>query len=209
MVFHQRYVPLWNHHWWNVPLGIIEKPHDVIDREAEWSTLQELWARPKPDLAFVVGRRRVGKSHVLSRFARAVGGVYYQATRRTEAEQLAGLSRVVGEHLGDAALKSSAGFASWEDVFAFLVERAEDEPFLLVLDEFSYLADAAPALPSIIQKLWDHDWSATRIKLVLSGSYVSAMERLEAADQPLYGRRTARLSFAPFGVPEAARFVPS
>ena len=188
---------------------MIEKPADVIDREAEWTALQDLWARPRPDLAFVVGRRRVGKSHVLSRFARAVGGVYYQATRRTEAEQLAGLSRVVGEHLGNAALRRSAGFASWEDLFEFVAEHAGDGPFLLVLDEFPYLADAAPALPSVIQKLWDHDWTGSKMKLVLSGSYVTAMERLEAADQPLYGRRTARLSFAPFGVPEAAQFVPS
>lgn len=204
MLFHQ-----WNFHQWNVPSGMIEKPADVIDREAEWAALQDLWARPRPDLAFAVGRRRVGKSHVLSRFARAVGGVYYQATRRTEAEQLAGLSRVVGEHLGDPALRRGSGFASWEDLFAFVAERAGADPFLLVLDEFPYLADAAPALPSILQKLWDHDWAGTRMKLVLSGSYVTAMERLEAADQPLYGRRTARLTFAPFGVPEAARFVPS
>ncbi len=186
-----------------------QKPDDVIDREAEWTALQDLWERPRPDLAFAVGRRRVGKSHVLSRFARAVGGVYYQATRRTEAEQLAGLSRVVGAHLGDAALRLGAGFASWEDLFEYVAGRAGADPFLLVLDEFPYLADAAPALPSVIQKLWDHDWAGTQIKLVLSGSYVTAMERLEAADQPLYGRRTARLTFAPFGVPEAAQFVPS
>lgn len=188
---------------------MIEKPSDVIDREAEWTDLQDLWARPRPDLAFAVGRRRVGKSHVLSRFARAVGGVYYQATRRTEAEQLAGLSRVVGAHLGDAALRRGSGFATWEDLFEFVAERAGDGPFLLVLDEFPYLADAAPALPSVIQKLWDHDWAGSKMKLVLSGSYVTAMERLEAADQPLYGRRTARLTFAPFGVPEASQFVPS
>ena len=188
---------------------MIEKPSDVIDREAEWTDLQDLWARPRPDLAFAVGRRRVGKSHVLSRFARAVGGVYYQATRRTEAEQLAGLSRVVGAHLGDAALRRGSGFATWEDLFEFVAERAGDDPFLLVLDEFPYLADAAPALPSVIQKLWDHDWAGSKMKLVLSGSYVTAMERLEAADQPLYGRRTARLTFSPFGVPEASQFVPS
>ena len=188
---------------------MIEKPSDVIDREAEWTALQDLWARPRPDLAFAVGRRRVGKSHVLSRFARAVGGVYYQATRRTEAEQLAGLSRVVGAHLGDAALRRGSGFATWEDLFEFMAERAGDDPFLLVLDEFPYLVGASPALPSVIQKLWDHDWAGSKTKLVLSGSYVTAMERLEAADQPLYGRRTARLTFAPFGVPEAAQFVPS
>lgn len=58
------------------------EPSDVIDREAEWAALDAMWARPRPDLAFVVGRRRVGKSYMLARFARAAGGVYYRATRR-------------------------------------------------------------------------------------------------------------------------------
>lgn len=187
---------------------LIPKPSDIIDRDAEWASLSTMWARPRPDLAFVVGRRRVGKSYVLARFARAVGGIYFQATRQTEAEQLAGLSRVVGEHFGDAALRLGVGFPGWDALFDYVAERAEGGPFLLVLDEFPYLAEAAPALPSILQRAWDHPWAESRMKVVLSGSYVTAMARLEEADQPLYGRRTARLTFAPFGVPEAARFVP-
>jgi hypothetical protein len=31
------------------------------------------------------------------------------------------------------------------------------------------------------------------MKLVLSGSHITAMKQLEDADQPLYGRRTARI----------------
>ncbi|HEX2207837.1 MAG TPA: ATP-binding protein [Longimicrobium sp.] len=46
------------------------------------------------------------------------------------------------------------------------------------------------------------------MKLVLSGSYISAMNRLEAMDQPLYGRRTAKLMVKPFSFPDAARFMP-
>jgi hypothetical protein len=73
---------------------------------------------------------------------------------------------------------------------------------------FPYFADAAPALPSILQESGDHRWTQTRIKLVLSGSYITAMEQLEKIDQPLYGRRTARLVFAPFTVADVAEFVP-
>jgi len=198
----------WNFHWWNLRTMTIPKPSDIIDREAEWTALDALWARSRSDLAFVVGRRRVGKSFVLARFARAVGGIYYQATRRTEVEQLAGLSRIVGEHFNDPALKRGVSFPEWDDLFGYVTDRSGGEPFLLVLDEFPYLAEAAPALPSILQHAWDHLWATSRMKVVLSGSYVTAMERLEAADQPLYGRRTLRLTFAPFGAPEAARFVP-
>lgn len=189
---------------------MVPKPEDVIDRDAEWKVLDGMWSRRRPELAFAVGRRRVGKSYVLARFARAVGGLYYQATRRTEAEQLAGLSRIVGTHFDDVALRQGVGFPSWEALFGYLAGRdgTKGEPLLLVLDEFPYLADAAPALPSILQEAWDHRWADTQIKVVLSGSYITAMERLEEADQPLYGRRTARLAFAPFSYRDVGSFVP-
>lgn len=186
----------------------IRKPGDILDRDAEWRTLEQVWEKPRPELVFVAGRRRVGKSFILSRFARQVEGIYYQATRRTEAEQLAALSRVVGARFQDVALQRGVAFPSWEELFNYVAARAEGGPFLLVLDEFPYLAAAAPALTSIIQAAWDHDWPGTRLKLVLSGSYISAMNRLEQIDQPLYGRRTAKLIVNPFGFPEAALFMP-
>lgn len=186
---------------------MIEKPPDIVDRDREWETLRKIHARRRPELVFVVGRRRVGKSFVLSRFARATGGLYFQATRRSAAEQLAALSRVIGEHFGDDLLRGGTPFASWDALFDYLTRKAGTEPTVVVLDEFPYLVDAVPELPSVIQRLWDHDWQGSRIRLVLSGSYISAMQRLEAADQPLYGRRTARIAFQPFTARDAGLFV--
>lgn len=187
----------------------VPKPHDIVDRDDVWQQLSDAWVRPEPALLLGLGRRRAGKSWVLARFAHAVGGVYYQATKRTEAEQLAALSRIVGRHFSDPALQRGVGFSQWEDLLGYLTDRAAGAPFLLVLDEFPYLADAAPALPSILQSAWDHDWPDSRVRLVLNGSHISAMQRLEAHDQPLYGRRTARLHFPPLRVAEVRRFVPS
>ncbi|HEX8243309.1 MAG TPA: ATP-binding protein, partial [Longimicrobium sp.] len=183
------------------------RPEDLFDRNVEWRTLESLWQKRRPDLVFVVGRRRAGKSYLLTRFAQQVGGIYYQATRRTEAEQLASLTRVIGGHFGDPALQHGIAFPSWEDLFGYVTQRADGNPFLLVLDEFPYLAAAAPALTSIIQSLWDHAWPKSRMKLVLSGSYITAMNRLEEVDQPLYGRRTAKLMVGPFAFADAALFM--
>lgn len=184
------------------------KPTEIIDREAEWAALEASWGRDRPELIFALGRRRVGKSFVLSRFAREVGGVYYQATRRTEAEQLAGLSHAIGTHLADPALTTGAQLPSWEALFEYLTTRMGGDPFLLVLDEFPYLAAASEPLTSVLQKLWDHTWRSTRIRLVLCGSYITAMQQLEQLDQPLFGRRTARIAFDPFPCRDSSRFVP-
>ncbi|HET7551695.1 MAG TPA: ATP-binding protein [Gemmatimonadaceae bacterium] len=191
-----------------MPPSPSSKPAEIVDRDREWEALRTLWSSRKPELAFVVGRRRIGKSFLLGRFAREVEGLYYQATRRTEAEQLARLSHAIGEHFDDLALRQGVAFPDWEALLAYLTERAGKKPFLLVLDEFPYMSDAAPALPSILQDWWDHHWPSTRFKLVLSGSHITAMRQLEAAQQPLYGRRTRRLVLAPFGPHDVGAFVP-
>ena len=141
------------------------KPDDIHHREAEWRTLEAMWQRPRPQLVFAVGRRRIGKSYVLSRFARAVNGLYYQATKRSAADQLAHLSRLVGERFGDPALRACVAFPSWERLFDYISERAGREPFVVVLDEFPYLVAAEPALSSIIQSVWDHLGPDSRIQI--------------------------------------------
>jgi uncharacterized protein len=90
---------------------------------------------------------------VIARFAHQVGGIYDQATKRTEADQLAILSRIVGAHHGDTALLEGATLPSWESLFGYLSARVDGAPYLLVLDEFPYLVEAAPALPSILQSI--------------------------------------------------------
>ena len=185
------------------------KPDDLWDRERDWATLAKLWAKKGPDLAFVVGRRRVGKSYVLARFCDAVGGIYYQATRRTEAEQLAVLTRLIGSRFDDAALAAGATFGSWETLLDYLTQKAGKDPCLLVIDEFPYLTESAPAFTSILQSYWDHQWKRTRLKCVLSGSYITAMHQLEQGDQPLFGRRTAKVACHPFGYQDIGHFVPS
>jgi uncharacterized protein len=201
---------MWKYQIWKYSGGehSMEKPAAILDRDVEWRELADAWRSPGPELIFVLGRRRVGKSYLLVRFAQEVKGIYYQATRRTEAEQLLRLSAIVGEHFGDLALQRGVPFPDWESLFEYVTERAAGEPFLLVLDEFPYLSASAPALTSIIQSLWDHRWQESKLKLVLSGSHVTAMRQMEDADQPLYGRRTEKIDVAPFDYGHSAAFVP-
>jgi AAA+ ATPase superfamily predicted ATPase len=83
-------------------------------------------------------------------------------------------------------------------------------PFILALDEFQWIAEASPELPSVIQELWDRVWSRSgRILLVLCGSYIGFMEReVLGRRSPLFGRRTAQLLLRPFNHLDAAGFHP-
>lgn len=186
----------------------MQKPDDILDRDHEWETLTSLWSDPAAHLVFARGRRRLGKSWLIQRFAHRVGGLYYQATRRGRREQLDRMTGVVGEYFDDPALRRGVGFSDWEALFEYVTDRVEDQHFLFVIDEFPYLAQEDPGLTSMLQSLWDHRWKGSRFKLVLCGSHITFMRRLEEHDQPLHSRRTARLHVSPFSYREAAGFVP-
>jgi AAA+ ATPase superfamily predicted ATPase len=81
----------------------------------------------------------------------------------------------------------------------------------LVLDEFQWMVEASPELPSVLQELWDRRWrDSGRLLLVLCGSYVGFMEREVLGERsPLFGRRTAQIHLKPFPFREARLFHPT
>lgn len=186
-----------------------DPPPRLHDREEEWQWLLDRWRTDAFELAILIGRRRVGKTSLLKPFAEMAGGIYYQATRRTEAEQLRSISRIAAERFDDSALRHGAGFSDWEALFAYLADRAGDRRFVVVLDEYPYLESAARGVSTVLQKIVDHRLLDTRFKVVLSGSHITAMKQMESSAHPLYQRRTARLVLAPFTYRDAARFYPT
>ncbi|MEW6283982.1 MAG: ATP-binding protein, partial [Candidatus Eremiobacterota bacterium] len=79
----------------------------------------------------------------------------------------------------------------------------------LVLDEFPYLCQAEPALPSLLQAAWDRSLQDGSLRLFLCGSSVSFMEQeVLAAPSPLFGRRTGQMRLGPMDFWSAQEFVP-
>jgi len=181
-----------------------------IDRHLERSALADAWASGRPELVVVHGRRRVGKSELLSRWAAGKPVVYFVAAQQLERDQLADLGRVLGPLVmrsrGPGPVRIS--LADWDGVLDAVAAAAAGRRVGLVLDEFPYLVDANPALPSLLQRWWDRSGSNTNIVLVLAGSQQSMMRRLVSADGALYGRPTRRIHLHPFDYFHAARFAP-
>jgi uncharacterized protein len=63
--------------------------------------------------------------------------------------------------------------------------------FALILDEFPYLVDQTPELPSILQAWWDREAVHSPLFIVLCGSQLSAMAALGQESAPLFGRFNA------------------
>ncbi|MBM3147275.1 MAG: ATP-binding protein, partial [Actinobacteria bacterium] len=180
------------------------------DRTAELRELDDTWREQAARLVLVWGRRRAGKTRLLGELADGKRAVFYGATQQSSAAELAGLSESVRRAVqpSGADLLALGDFPSWEVALEYLGEQAAARRLLVVLDEFPYLIASEPALPSIIQRFWDHRGRTTRLMLVLCGSAQSAMLDLQKARAPLFGRIDRRLHVRPFAYPEAALFTP-
>ena len=148
---------------------------ELIGRDQELADLEGSWTRATagvPQLAVVWGRRRVGKTFLLSRFASAKRAVYFTATRQDSNErQLARLADRIREQLGDEVEDLlAAPFPDWESALRFLVRLAEAAPLLVVIDEAPRLLASQPDFADLVSAVWENRVPDQQVMLVLTGS---------------------------------------
>lgn len=180
---------------------------NFVNRERELAALERACG-DQPGLAVVSGRRRVGKTALLDRFARDRTTIFLPGTRAPVREALRRLEERIRAAAPPAPgdLLDLGHLESWDAALGYLLARARSEPLVVILDEFPYLCESDPALPSTLQARWDHRGEAS-LSVILSGSHVGLMEDILAAEAPLFGRADAHLRLAPFSWREAGLLV--
>lgn len=142
---------------------------------------------------------------------RDTSGVYFVGKTAPAALQLRELMREAGRVLGEPLL-AEAAVEGWKHALELITSRAKGgRKLVIALDEFQWMAQASPELPSVLQELWDREWKRSgRVILILCGSFVGFMEReVLGQKSPLFGRRTAQIHLEPFSYLEAAEFHPT
>jgi AAA+ ATPase superfamily predicted ATPase len=181
-------------------------PTPFIGRQRELAVLQELADSGKPELFVLYGRRRVGKTELLQQLCKGRRAAYFLAAQVRDKDNLRAFRKVLEEALADPLI-ASIEFPDWTAALTFAAERAGDERLVLVLDEFPYLCEANPGLPSLVQRFWDLRGKRSSLMLVLCGSQVSFMEKEVLAERsPLFGRRTGQRRLEPLAPSEALGF---
>ena len=182
-----------------------------IGRARELEALERAWASNRFEFTVVYGRRRVGKTRLIREYITDKPAVYFMALEADEATNLASCSRVFSQFqasTGTGLAGSRARHGSFEDLFADMADTARRTPFVLVIDEFPYLAASWPPISSLLQKFCDSQWAATGLHLILCGSSMSFMERqVLSAKSPLYGRRTGQIRLRPFDFVDTEDFL--
>lgn len=171
-----------------------------VDREQEMATLQSEYDRDGSALVVLYGRRRVGKTTLISEFIKNKKALFFLASEESESQNRLAFQEKAADFLNSDLLKN-VEVKSWDVLFRAIINTHFDSKPVIVLDEFQYLGKSNPAFPSVFQRIWEEILKDRQVMVILCGSLISMMQSQTLAyDSPLYGRRTAqiRLKQIPF-----------
>lgn len=166
-----------------------------VDRKEEISRLEESLNKAKPSFIAIYGRRRLGKSTLIKKVLK-FSDIYFLADRSESEHQRQLLAEVISEKFPGFG---SVTYPDWETLLLQLSYRT-NEKFTLCLDEFPYLVEQSPELPSILQKLLEG--KTLNYNLIICGSSQTMMYGLLLdATAPLYGRADEIMRLTPLRLP--------
>jgi len=174
-------------------------------RDNELKELERLYKTRTFQMVIIYGRRRIGKSTLITWFTRNKRSIFFTATETDSKRNLEAFSRMVMKLRG---IQGDVSFSGWEQALDETAALAK-KPLVLVIDEYPYLAQAERGISSILQHYCDTVFRNIPIMIILCGSSMSFMENQVLGYQsPIYGRRTAQMKIAPFSYRDSAAFVP-
>lgn len=182
------------------------------NRKRELAMLDDVYQLPNGHMFVLYGRRRVGKTVLLNHWlaARRHRALFWTADQTSPTAQIRAFSQTLQKFKNQAQpLPSDFSYGTWEIALNELAGLAEHERLVTVLDEFTFLIESDPTLPSVLQRLWDHRLQHTHLLLAITGSHAGMIEReVLAYRSPLYNRATQSLHLQPLPFGTLAAFLP-
>lgn len=127
-------------------------------REEQVARFESLWRKPVASLVVCRGRRRIGKSTLIERFARTSGASFVKIEglapdeRMTNRRQLDNfslrLSRIAGRKM--------PRFEDWTEAFENLAGSLKREKTVVLLDEISWMGGYDRTFPAQLKVAWDN-----------------------------------------------------
>lgn len=182
----------------------------VIGRTAQKQELKEALASNKPEMIALVGRRRVGKTYLVSQIYKdhidfEITGLQYGNKR----EQLENFMLRMGKHFPNYELNAIP--KSWLKAFDCLTQALEslnkDKKLVIFLDELPWLATRKSGFLTGLSYFWN-SWAVKQhITVVVCGSAASWMIKKIINDRGgLHNRVTRLLYLYPFTLAETEAY---
>ncbi len=178
-----------------------------IGRKKELGVLEDTYKKPGFQMTVIYGRRRIGKSRLITEFLKNKKASYYVASQSSLEDNVKRWSaQVISDIIPQMA---GVSFDDLESFFTFIGNQSKEEKIIIALDEIPYMAEVDKSFLSRLQVAVDTIFAKGNIYLIICGSAISFMEKeILSEKSPLFGRRTNQIFLKPFDYLDAAEFVP-
>lgn len=188
-----------------------------VGRKAEIDILRSQWVSHDAEFMILYGRRRVGKTRLITHFLESTDpaprSIYWVAEPTSSAAQLQSFSQAIlafETGIPQANIDVNFSYGNWRLAFEAVASLAKEKRLLLVLDEFTYLMAVSRGIAGTLQNAWDHQLKKSNIFLIISGSHLGMMERETLMPRgPLYGRATSKLKLEPLPFKDTSVYFPN
>ena len=163
------------------------------DREKELALLEKIEQKSHEtaQMTFVVGRRRIGKTSLLTNYFTNREALYFFVEKKNEALLCDEFTEIIQSRLNVSVF---GVLKTFKDIFGYLMDLSKRRHFTLIIDEFQDFRTINPSIFSEMQNVWDSHKNESHINLILCGSVYSMMKQIfEDSKEPLFGRATGRL----------------
>lgn len=186
---------------------------DFVGRNVELNLLDDLWHAEKSSLVILYGRRRVGKTRLLTHWLKGKGdasGFYWMAEATSPHDQLRSFAQTFTAFEDPGIdIHKDLTYPTWEYAFRQIAKLASNQRVAVLIDEVTYIMEVVPEFVASLQKAWDQWLKNSQVMLVLSGSDLGLIEQgLLSYKAPLYGRETARMQLRPLPFSATKLFFP-
>ena len=178
-----------------------------IGREKELKEITESLNKHEFQGVFVYGRRRIGKTELISQGIKDVNYrvLSFEFRKTTIYRNLLLFTDSVKDFFNEPYLS----FDSFDSILDYLFLKSTKEEYVLVLDEFSFLLSEDFSIESSLAVYIDKYKSKSKLHLFISGSYIGLMERMISKESHSYGRFNHIISLKPFDYYSSSLFYPN
>lgn len=176
----------------------------IFGRHHEISIFRRAFNSSRAELGIVYGRRRVGKSALLSSLQKKGRDLYFEALQKVElSRQIQHFTDQLAEQTGTPRVWAR----SWKEAFDALTPHLHKGRRYVVFDEFPWMASGRAELVSLLKYYWDNRWKANSgLTLALCGSVSSFMLKHLVHSHALHNRKTFEMKVEGLPAREGALF---
>lgn len=167
-----------------IPTGPFRNMDGFIGREKELSELESIYSKKGFKSLIVYGRRRIGKTTLLENFIKDKRSLMIYSSESSFYENFTRLKRSVSSFLH----RDLSEIDSFSEVMDLIADDVISNGGVVVFDEFPYLIEEAPFIPSVMQLFMDRLRNSDSM-VILCGSSISLLLReVHDSGRPLYQR---------------------